>query len=609
MDAPMSSRTNQPEALPNGARPRPKLPTGIEGFDAITGGGLPRGRTTLVMGEPGAGKTIFALQALAHQARVGVPGIFVAFEERVDDIAQYAESFGWDVARLRQQGRLYFLDAHFSPDLIRTGGFDFNGLLASLKAKRDEMGAKAVVFDAIDVVLRHLDDPVVRRQEVYRLHNWLVDSDVTGLLTVGLEPGSGEHPYGVMQAIADCVIQLTHRLVDRVLLRELRVLKYRGSPFLANEFPIVIGPHGMEVAALAVALGDYPVSTERVSSGVERLDEMLGGGFLRGTSILITGAPGTAKSTLAGSFAAAACRRGERVLLLSFDEVASEILRNLRSVGIELAPHVEAGLLRLHSGRIEATSAEEHLIGLKTLLETHQPRCVVIDPLSAIIKAGGAPAALSMAKRLLHLAKSRGITLVCTSLLDSGHPDVEATPLQISTLSDTWLHLSYQAVEGERNRALTIVKARGTWHSNQVRELVLSAQGVTLTDVYTAEGRVLMGTARWQQEQREAQQRERERAETERRRIELEQTEAELLSRLQALEHELKRSRAERLALEQTVSTGILAQQRHDDNLRRLRGVATQPAGTSDSNHKPAAVPQPRRRRSPRRDPQTGGGA
>jgi circadian clock protein KaiC len=351
------------------------------------------------------------------------------------------------------------------------------------------------------------------------------------------------------------------------------------------------------------------VSTERVSSGIERLDEMLGGGFLRGTSILITGAPGTAKSTLAGSFAAAACRRGERVLFLSFDEVASEILRNLRSVGIELAPHVEAGLLRLHSGGIEATSAEEHLISLKTLLEAHQPRCVVIDPLSAIVKAGGAPAALSMAKRLLHLAKSRGITLVCTSLLDSGHPDVEATPLQISTLSDTWLHLSYQAVEGERNRALTIVKARGTWHSNQVRELVLSAQGVTLTDVYTAEGRVLMGTARWQQEQREAQQRERERAETERRRIELEQSEAELLSRLQVLELELKRSRAERLALEQTISTGMLAQQRRDDNLRRLRGVATQPGGTADSNHKPAAVPPPRRRRSPRRDPQTGGGA
>jgi circadian clock protein KaiC len=604
----MLGTKSQHESHPVGAVLRPKLPTGIEGFDAITGGGLPRGRTTLVMGEPGAGKTIFALQALAHQASVGVPGIFVAFEERVDDIAQYGETFGWGVTGLRQQGRLYFLDAHFSPDLIRTGGFDFNGLLASLKVKCDEIGASAVVFDAIDVVLRHLDDPVERRQEVYRLHSWLVDSGVTGLLTVGLEPGGGEHPYGVMQAIADCVIHLSHRLVDRVLLRELRVLKYRGSPFLANEFPIVIGPRGVEVAAVAVALGDYPVFTERVSSGVERLDEMLGGGFIRGTSVLITGAPGTAKSTLAGSFAAAACGRGEPVLLLSFDEVPSEIERNLRSVGIELAPWLEAGRLHLHSGRTEAVSAEEHLISLKSLLDAYQPRCVVIDPLSAIVKAGGAPAALSMAKRLLHLAKSRGITLVCTSLLDSGHPDVEATPLQISTLCDTWLHLSYQPVEGERNRALTIVKARGTWHSNQVRELVLSANGVTLTDVYTAEGRVLMGTARWQQEQREAQQRERERAENERRRSELEQTEAELLARLHALERELERSRAERLALEQQVSTGVRAQQARDDDLRRLRGAAAQPADASDANHQTAAVPQPRRRRTSRHDPQTGGG-
>ena len=274
---------------------RPKTPTGIEGFDEITHGGLPTGRTTLVMGEPGAGKTLFALQALASIAREqGEAGIFVAFEERVDDILANAAGFGWEADALRAAGRLVFIDAHVPPDVIRTGDFDFNGLLALLRAKCDELGARLVVFDALDVVLRHLNDRIAQRQEIYRLQAWLVDSEVTGLVTASIEPGADAQPYSLMHSIADCVIQLTHRLVDRVLLRELRVLKYRGSAFLANEFPLVIGPQGLEVAAVAVSVDDYPVSTERVSSGIKRLDDMLGGGYLRGSSILITGAPGTA---------------------------------------------------------------------------------------------------------------------------------------------------------------------------------------------------------------------------------------------------------------------------------------------------------------------------
>ena len=574
------------------AGPRGKTPTGIEGFDDLTYGGLPSGRTTLVMGEPGAGKTLFALQTLASVARdQGGAGIFVAFEERVDDIISNASDFGWEVAAQRAAGRLMFIDAHVPPDVIRTGGFDFNGLLATLRAKCDELGARLVVFDALDVVLRHLNDRTAQRQEVYRLHSWLVDSDVTGLVTASIEPGGEAQPYSLLHSIADCVIQLTHRLVDRVLLRELRVLKYRGSAFLANEFPLVIGPQGLEVAAVAVDVDDYPVTTERISSGVERLDDMLGGGYMRGTSILITGAPGTSKSTLSGAFLDAACRRGERCLYLSFDEVASEILRNMQSVGLRLRPWIEAGLLRIQSGRTDATSAEEHLMLLKTLIRQFEPRCVVIDPLSAIVKAGGAPAALSMAKRLLHLAKSQGITLLCTSLLDSGQPDVEATPLQISTLSDTWLHVSYLPYEGERNRALTIVKSRGTWHSNQVRELVLSDEGITLTDVYTAEGRVLMGTARWQQEQREAQARERQEAELERARRELEVAEQEIAGRIQILQQQLEHGRAEleRLRAEQVLRER--GQTDRDAQIRTLRGVggAPSPAGSDGDGLVPKA--------------------
>ena len=582
---------------------RRKVVTGIEGFDEITAGGLPRGRTTLVMGEPGAGKTIFALQALVSAVRQGDPGIFVAFEERTDDIITNAEAFGWDVGSLRAAGRLFFLDAHIPPDIIRTGGFDLGGLLATLRAQCDEMGAEYVVFDAIDVVLRHLDSRIVQRQEVYRLHSWLIDSHVTGLLTASLEgQGDDTQPYGHMQAIADCVVLLTQHVIDRVLLRELRVLKYRGSAFLANEFPVVISEDGLEVAALAPTNRDYPVYTERVSTGVERLDTMLRGGYLRGTSVLITGAPGTAKSTLCGAFVQAACRRGERALFLSFDEVPSEIIRNLASVDIHLRPYVDSGLLALQSGRTEVVSAEEHLIALKLLIRKHQPSCVVIDPLSAIVKAGGAPAALSMAKRLLHLAKSQGITLLCTSLLDSSLPDIEATPLQISTLADTWLHVAYVALEGERNRSLTIVKSRGTPHSNQVRELVLTSAGPTLTDVYTAEGRVLMGTARWQQEQREARERQRLEEEMERRRRDLEQAEAELLARIDGLQRQLHNSRAELALLERQEADRAEAYAARQVDLRTRRGALNE-IPNQDDGDRPAGW------RTPAAPPERAGGA
>jgi circadian clock protein KaiC len=562
-----------------GARLPGKAPTGIHGFDQITGGGLPRHRTTLVMGEPGAGKTVFGLQALLHGAsQLGEPGIFVAFEERCSDIAANARAFGWDVDGLQDSGRIFLLDAHIGPDIMRSGHFDLNGLLASLKAQSDAMGARRVVFDAVDVLLRHLDHPTTQRQEVYRLYEWLAATQLTGLLTAAITPAEqgldAAQPYTIIQAIADCAVRLSHQLHDDVSLRTVRVLKYRGSGFLANAYPLSIGPRGIEVAGLDNLAGDYPVPDERLSSGVAPLDEMLGGGYFRGASILVSGAPGTAKSTLAGAFIDAACRRGEACLYAAFDEAANELVRNLRSVNIHLAPWVEAGRLMIHAGRAEVYGAEEHLLALRDLIDRTGARCLVVDPLSALVRAGGHATALGAAKRLLHLAKVRGITMLATSLLETRQPELEATELQISTLADTWIHLSYVAHEGERNRAITIVKSRGTWHSNQVRELLLSDEGITLKDVYTADGQVLMGTARWQQEQVELRQRELVRRELEQQRHELAAAESELQARIEALRRELEIRRARLTALEDDYNRREAARLRRVAQLRQLRGVS-----------------------------------
>jgi circadian clock protein KaiC len=543
-----------------------KMPTGIDGFDEITGGGLPRNRTSLVIGGPGAGKTVFALQALANGARRwGEPGIFVAFEENSRQIIANAASFEWDLPTLEKEGRLFFLDARLSADDVQSGKFDLVGMLASLKAKADEMGAKRIVFDSLDVLLTLLNDPIAERREIYRLHDWLSQDGPTGIITIRIEGGDPllSQRYGFMQFMADCVVLLHHLLTERVSLRELRVVKYRGSNFAESEFPLVIGSQGVEVNCFGLKELEVEAPTERVSSGIERLDTMLSGGYYRGSSVLITGAPGTAKSTLSATFAEAACRRGEKTIYVSFDERASELVRNLSSVGIRLGPHIESGVLRIYSERSEARSAEEHLMKIQALIREQKPRCMVIDPISAMVKAGGRIPALGVAKELLHSAKADAITIILTSLGEGADPLEEASEVTISTIADTWIHLSFVAQAGERNRALTIVKSRGTKRSNQVRELILSDQGVTLTDVYTAGGEVLMGTLRWEKESAEAFEEERARAEVERKRRKLELSEAETLARLEALKHQLEVQRAE-LAL-------LSAQQKVQEEEWRVR--------------------------------------
>ena len=529
------------------AIPQPllKLATGIGGFDDLSHDGLPRGRTSLLIGGPGAGKTVFALQSLVNGIRQRQEsGIFVAFEETPRQIIANGATFDWGLATLAKN-KLFFLNACISPTVVQAGEFDLAGMLAMLKVKKEEIGAEWIVFDGIDVLLALLQNPSAEMREIYRIRDWLADNALTALITAKLDNHvSGTTHYDFMQFMVDCVIRFDRRLDEGVSAHRLRITKYRGSDFAAGEFPVSFGPSGMEVGAAEPMEIRHEASTERISAGFERLDAMLGGGLFRGSSTLITGVPGTSKTTLAGKFAEAACRRGERTLFVSFDEGAEPIARNLSSVGIQLRPHVKSGLLRMYSARTEAVSAEDHLIKLRALIRAHQPRCMVIDPLSAIAKAGGLGAARAVANRLIYMVKDERITVVITALNEGDDPQAESTDLQISTIADTWIHLSYLVRSGERNRALTIVKSRGTWHSNQVRELVLSAAGPMLTDVYTAGGEVLMGTLRWEKEAEELASKTQRRADFDQKRRELQSAEANTDAQIRALQMDLQRQRA-----------------------------------------------------------------
>lgn len=561
-----------------------KAATGIEGLDEITQGGLPRGRASLVVGGPGSGKTILALQTLVHGARHHEPGVFVTFEEDSRRVIANAASFGWNLPRL-QRRKLFFLDAQPKPDLVTAGAFDLNGLLAALTAKVRSLRARRIVFDSIDVLLELLANPAAERREIYRLHDWLLEQDLTAIITAkasGERAGPPEaSPFGFMQFMVDCAIVLNHDLVQGVSQRNLRVLKYRGSAFGENESPFVIGAQGLEVAGTrALMQRATPATTERVSSGVARLDAMLGGGYFRGASVLLTGSPGTAKSTLCGAFAEAACRRGEPTLMVSFDSEPAELVRNLASVNIKLGTHQKRGRLCLVAMRSGVNSAEVQFMQIKALARAQRTRCLVIDPVSALAKQGNELTAHSVVERLTDWAKLAGITLLCTSLLDGVQPEFVSTPLQISTIADTWIHLSYLVHAGERNRALTIIKSRGTAHSNQVRELVLGNDGVTLADVYAAGGEVLMGTLRWEKEQAERAEQLRKEAEAGQRLTEIRRAEAELAGRLETLERELAARRAERERLTRTENQRQNRAELRHRQVRKMRGGDAQPRGT-----------------------------
>lgn len=487
------------------AEATPRMPTGIAGFDEIADGGLPRGGVTVVLGGAGAGKTTFGMQVLAKGAgEFHEPGVLVAFEESAGRVVANTSGFAWGGHVLKDNG-VHVIDTQLSQAVEQSGEFDLIGLLAVVGAKAKQVGACRVVFDGVDVLLSYLGEAAAIRREAFRLRDWVHQSGMSAIVTAKADDawpaGRGSATdFDFMQFMADCVVTLHHRVVQGIALRFIRVAKYRGAEHSANEFPLAITRSGMEVGANTRVAASYPVSVERISSGVERLDAMLSGGYYRGSSILITGVPGTAKTSLSASFAEAAARRGERTLYVSFDEAPAQMVRNVASIGIDLQPHIEAGTLILDPLRGRATSPEAHVAHLRALIRELKPRNLVVDPVSALRQHGFEAFAEDAAIQVLDLAKSAGITLVSTSLLGNATPLTEQTPLNISTIADTWMHVSNFINGGERNRTLTIIKSRGMSHSNQVRELVLTDQGVTLADVYAIGGEVLMGTLRWEKE-------------------------------------------------------------------------------------------------------------
>lgn len=574
--------------------PIAKMPTGIQGLDEITSGGLPRGRSSLIVGGPGSGKTIFALQSLVHGVQEHrEAGVFIAFEESPAQIIANAASFGWDLPKLNGR-KLVFLDAQLSPDIVQAGEFDLTGTLELVGATAKSIGATRIVFDGIDVLLGLLNDPVAERREIYRIRDWLRSSGLTAIITQKLDDGDTRYQY--LQFMVDCVIILKHHVLNGSAFRSLRVVKYRGSGFSSDEFPITLTSRAMQLTNRGPSELVYKVTNERVSTGLPRLDHMLTGGYHRGSNVLISGAPGTAKSTLCCLFAAAACERGERTLYVSFDEGAAQIVRNVRSVGIDLAPHLKSGLLSMYSTRTRGPNIEDQFGELRERVRAHRARCLVIDPLSALSSKMAHVASADAAQQFIDFLKGEGVTVVNTSLMDGVAVD-EATATGISTIADTWIHVSYLVQDGERNRALTIVKSRGTGHSNQVRELKLTDAGVDLADVFVAQGKVLMGVARWEWEQEERAAKKQLQAATVLKRLQLKLSQAEATARLQVVQVEIE-ARAAEIAVH-AEATGRATELRVSDKamLRKLRHADADSSATRTGTMKPPGdAKRPRKR-------------
>ena len=556
--------------IPAGIR---KSPTRISGLDTMTHGGLPDRAVTLVVGTSGAGKTVLALQTLAGAAKDGEPGIFVAFEEPAERILGNAASFGWGLPTLMRQ-RMLLIDARLPQEAVQSGNFEITGLLETVAARAKSMKARWVAFDAVDILLDLLPDPNLRRREIGRLQRWLQTSGLTCILTAKADPLlPGEPPaHAYLAYMSECVIQLTRSRRGDVETHWLAIEKYRGSSHSDMAVPYLIGDGGIEISPMVTHTGNHRVYRERISTGIPRLDAMLGGGLLRGSVTLLTGSPGTAKTTLSGKVAETACRRGERVLYVCFDESGEEIERNLESVGIDLGVHRRAGRLTTIGLASRARSGESQHAEILRHIETLHPRVLVVDPLSALLMQGLDTTSMDIAYRLVQDCKMRGITLFATSLTGRSVPEVESSDLQISMLADTWLHLSYLVRSGERNRLLTIVKSRGSGHSNQVRELVLGDGGITLADVYVEEGEVLMGTLRYQREAAAERKRAQEAESRVSERAQKQRAAADIEERIRTQEAELDRVKRE---LELDESSGLRAdarqveQRSRTSNLRR----------------------------------------
>jgi circadian clock protein KaiC len=484
------------------AGPRlPKCPTGIQGLDEITDGGLPRGRPTLVCGGAGCGKTLLAAEFLVRGAvQFGEPGVLMAFEETEAELRANVASLGFDLAGLVRRKQIVIDYVHLEPGEVQESGeYDLEGLFVRLNHALDSVGAKRVVLDTLEALFAGLRNEAILRAELRRLFRWLKEKGVTAVITA--ERGREQLTrHGLEEYVSDCVILLDHRVNDQIATRHLRVVKYRGSRHGTNEFPFLIGDDGLSVLPITSLALNHKVSSERIATGIPRLDAMLGGrGFFRGSSILLTGTPGTGKTIISANFAQAAARRGERVLFFSFEESPNQIIRNMYSIGLRLEPLVQRGLLRFHSARPSLYGLEMHLATMFKEIASFQPHVVIMDPITSLMEAGTDSECKGMVTRLIDYLKAGQVTSLFTSLTQGGHA-LQQSEMAMSSLMDSWLLLQDCEGNGERNRVLYVLKARGMAHSNQVREFLISERGIDVVDAYIGPSGVLTGSARAAQE-------------------------------------------------------------------------------------------------------------
>jgi circadian clock protein KaiC len=481
-----------------------KSPTGIDGFDQITAGGLPTGRPTLICGGAGCGKTLFAISFLVHGAlKFGEPGVFMSFEESSHELTQNVASLGFDLPGLTEKKKIVLDHVRVErSEIEETGDYDLEGLFIRLGFAIDSIGAKRVVLDTIESLFSGLANQSILRAELRRLFRWLKEKGVTAIITG--ERGEGTLTrQGLEEYVSDAVILLDHRVMDQVSTRRLRIVKYRGSAHGTNEYPFLVDEDGIAVLPVTSISLSHAVSSERISTGVARLDTMLGGhGYFRGSSVLVSGTAGAGKSSVAAHFLDAACRRGERCLAFVFEESPAQIVRNMRSIGIDLQQWVDQGLLEFHASRPSLYGLEMHLSRMHRAIDRFRPSVVVLDPISSLLTVAHQTDVQATLNRMIDYLKMQGITALMTSLTH-GRTELEQTDVAISSLVDTWLLLVTLDSSGERNRGLHVLKSRGMGHSNQIREFLLTDHGVELVDVYAGPSGVLTGSARITQEAQE----------------------------------------------------------------------------------------------------------
>jgi circadian clock protein KaiC len=554
----------------------PKSPTGIDGFDQITGGGLPTGRPSLVCGGAGCGKTLFAISFLVHGAtRFDEPGVFMSFEEGADELAQNVASLGFDLPGLVEQKKVVLDQVRVErSEIEETGDYDLEGLFVRLGYAIDSIGARRVVLDTIESLFSGFSSQTILRAELRRLFRWLKDKGVTAVITG--ERGEGTLTrQGLEEYVSDAVILLDHRVTEQVSTRRLRIVKYRGSPHGTNEYPFLIDEDGIAVLPVTSIGLSHGAPAERISTGVARLDRMLGGeGYFRGSTILVSGTAGAGKTSLSAHFIEATCRRGERCLAFIFEESPQQVIRNMRSIGIDLQPWVDRGLLEFHAARPALHGLEMHLSLTHRAIDRFRPSVVVFDPVSSLLTVAHAGDVRATLTRVIDYLKLKGITALLTSLTH-GRSELEQTDVAISSIVDTWLLLVTIEASGERNRGLYVLKSRGMGHSNQIREFLLTAHGVELVDVYAGPGGVLTGSARLSQETQERAAALAQEQELERKQRTLERLRAAFEAEIASLRAKFEADQAELAAgIEEHQSRATRLHQDRDDMAERRKADA-----------------------------------